>query len=340
MAVGVAILGAGFMGRTHLAAWQAAGDRAQVRAVASRGAEKAAALAADAGAEVAASLEEAVARPDVDVVDVCLPTPLHRPAAEAAFAAGKHVLLEKPIALTIEDGEAIAQAAAASGRLLLVGFVLRFWPEYRELLGRVRSGSLGTPRTVTTARLSPPADWNQWMIDPVQSGGVAVDLLVHDFDFANAVLGEPVSVLARARRAGPHGAPQAMQALVSYRDGGTASCEGSLMMPGSYPFSSLARVSCDDGVLEYPFSAAPAADGGNIGGVDQAANRLRAYGPGGASAIDVASGDPWHGQVAYALDMIESGTAPSEATGAHALLALRVALAANRSLESGRAEPV
>ena len=178
------------------------------------------------------------------------------------------------------------------------------------------------------------------MIDPERSGGVCVDLMVHDFDAVSALLGRPRRVFARALRSGPHGAAQHCHAIVEH-EGGEASVEGGLMQPESYPFSSSLRVLCERGVVEYPFSAAPAADGGNIGGVDQAANRLRVYPADGPMRLaDVASGDPWAGQTAAVTAWLERGEAPTEATGEQATMALRVALAANRSLASGAVEEV
>ena len=167
-------------------------------------------------------------------------------------------------------------AAERAGRLLVVGLVLRFWPEYVELRRIAASGELGRPLAASAQRLSPPPGWNDWMIDPARSGGVCVDLMVHDFDALSAVLGPPRRVFARALRSGPYGAAQHCHAVVEH-DGGEAIVEGGLMQPDSYPFSSNLRVLCERGVVEYPFSAAPAADGGNIGGVDQAANRLRVH---------------------------------------------------------------
>jgi predicted dehydrogenase len=178
------------------------------------------------------------------------------------------------------------------------------------------------------------------MIDQARSGGVCVDLMVHDFDALSAVLGPPRRVFARALRSGPYGAAQHCHAVVEH-DGGEAIVEGGLMQPDSYPFSSNLRVLCERGVVEYPFSAAPAADGGNIGGVDQAANRLRVHpADGPMRLVDVVSADPWAGQAAAVAGWLERGEAPTEATGAHATLALRVSLAANRSLESGRVEDI
>ncbi len=148
--IGVAILGGGFMGQTHAGAWAALEGRARVVAVSSRTQERAARVAAICAAEAIDDLYAPLERSDVDVVDICLPTPLHREAAERAFAAGKHVLLEKPIALTLEDAEAIVAAAERAGRLLVVGLVLRFWPEYVELR---RIAAVGRARAARSPRV-------------------------------------------------------------------------------------------------------------------------------------------------------------------------------------------
>ena len=143
--VTISILGAGFMGQAHAANYKALGDRVRVKTVCGRDPERARKLAADLGAEPTTDLDAVIADREVDVVDVCLPTPLHRETAERAFAAGKHVFLEKPIALTPEDADAIVEAAERSGRIFMVGLVLRFWPEYVELQRRLAAGELGRP---------------------------------------------------------------------------------------------------------------------------------------------------------------------------------------------------
>ena len=93
------------------------------------------------GAEVTGDLDAAIQDPAVDAVDICLPTLLHREYAERALAAGKSVFLEKPIALTIEDADAIVAAARGATAVFMVGMVLRFWPEYVELQRLWRRGS-------------------------------------------------------------------------------------------------------------------------------------------------------------------------------------------------------
>lgn len=328
------------MARTHAAAWAAHADRAAIRVVASRNQEKASAIAAEYGADATTDLAAAIARDDVQVVDICLPTLLHRPWAEQAFAAGRDVLLEKPIALDLNDAEAILRARDASGRLLLVGHVLRFWPEYVALHARVESGAIGTPISMTTLRLSKTPDWADWLLDPAASGGATVDLLVHDFDQVAAVMGAPKSVYAQAVTRGPDKAPLHVLAVVTC-ERGSAVVEGGQLQPDAYPFSSGIRVLGEGGVLEYPFVAGETVEGGNLGEVDQDANVLRYFPKEGApQKVDVAAGDGWQRQAAYLLDCVATRTAPSLATGEEAVTALRIALAANRSIASGRVEEV
>jgi predicted dehydrogenase len=330
----VAILGGGFMAASHAANYRALGDRVRVKTVASRPSGRAAAVAASVDADLSDDLQAALRDPDVDAVDICLPTPLHREWAEASFAAGKHVLLEKPIALTLEDADAIVAAAVRSGSLFMVGLVLRFWPEYVELQRRLAGGEVGRPLSVSTLRLSPPADWNDWMGDPAKSGGVPVDLLIHDFDQMNWLLGTPRRVFARASR------PDHVFAVVEY-DGAEGLAEGSMAMPSAYPFSSNIRVLAERAVAEYAFSAAPAEGGGNIGASD-APRGLRLYLRDRAEplSLPVESADPWGPEIAYFVECVEHGRAPEQGTGAQARAALAVSLAAVRSLDSGRPEDV
>ena len=333
----VAILGAGFMGATHAAGWRAFGPRARVRWVSSRSGEKAARVAEGVAAQPTTDLFAPIDDPGVLAVDVCLPTFLHREACERAFAAGKHVLLEKPIALRREDADAILTAAERSGRVLVVGLVLRFFAEYVEIERRVRARAFGRPLAVSTYRLSPPVDWNDWMRDPARSGGPAVDLLVHDFDQMNWLLGRPRQVFARAPALEGKD-PGHIHSLVEY-DGAQGVAEGGLVMPRSYPFSAGIRVLCERGVIEHGFRAGPSEAGGNIGGSMNRFLRLHpATGP--SETIRVQEFDPWAAEIAYFAECVEQGRPPGRGTAGQARDALSVSLAVNRSLRSGRPEPV
>ena len=182
--------------------------------------------------------------------------------------------------------------------MLMVGLVLRFWPEYVELARIVESGELGRPRAVSALRLSPPADWADWLGDREQSGGTAVDLMIHDFDQMNRLLGAPRSVFASEPE------PGHVHALVEYDDA-AGIAEGSMRMPRSYPFSSNIRVLAERGVAEYAFSATPVEGEGNIG-ASSSARGLRVYPAGGEMRTErVEPADPWGPEIAYFVSCLE-----------------------------------
>ena len=137
----VAVLGAGFMGGTHARAFARIPD-VRVIGVSSRSADKAAALAQAVGAEPFTDLLELLHDPRVDAVSITLPTNLHAEVAIAALRAGKHVFVEKPLALTLAACDAVIAAAAEANRVLMVAHVLRFWPEYMAIADLLRRGDL------------------------------------------------------------------------------------------------------------------------------------------------------------------------------------------------------
>jgi predicted dehydrogenase len=320
---GIALLGGGFMARIHATSYASLADRAQVRVVCAL--DSGDALAAGLGAELVRDWEEAIAAPGVDAVDICLPTPLHRPVAEHALAAGRHVLVEKPIALSLEDADAIGAAAQAAGRVLMVGHVLRFFPEVAELRRVVDAGELGAPRAVSAQRLSAPPDWNEWMRDTAQSGGTLVDLMIHDFDIALALLGDARRVRAVAAAGGRH-----VNALVEHASG-DAAIEGSHAMPPSYPFTAALRVLCDDGLLAHAFVTGA----GDEVADEEAASVLAIHPRVGEARRFHEAADPWAAEIAHFLDCIADGGEPRDGSFAQARAALALALAARRSIETG-----
>jgi predicted dehydrogenase len=324
---GIALLGAGFMARTHADAYAGVAAQAKVRVVCAN--DGGAAIAERFGAAVKTDWQEAIAVPGVDAVDVCLPTPLHRPVAERALAAGKHVLVEKPIALSLEDADAIGAAAEAAGRVLMVGHVLRYFPEIIELRRLLAGGELGAPLAVSALRLSPPPDWNQWMLDPAQSGGTLVDLMIHDFDICTAVLGGPRRVRAVSTAGGRH-----VRAIVEH-ERGDASVEGSHAMPPSFPFTAGLRVLCERGVLDHRFEAGA---GDEVAG--DTASGLSIHPAVGDRRSFQAAGEPWAAEIEHFLACVESGSEPTDGAFAQARGALAIAMAAKHSIASGAVEDV
>lgn len=151
MSRGVAILGCG-IGAKHLEGYLALPERFSVQVLCDRDVARARALAAEAGLEgghITAEVEEAIADPRVDLVDVCLPPMLHVPTALAALAAGRDVILEKPIAPSLAEADRLAEAAAASARKVFPVFQYRFGRGLARLAALQAAGLAGTPLVAT-----------------------------------------------------------------------------------------------------------------------------------------------------------------------------------------------
>ncbi|MDF3018554.1 MAG: gfo/Idh/MocA family oxidoreductase [Thermomicrobiales bacterium] len=252
--VQVAVLGAGFMGSTHAKAYAAMPD-VGVAAVYAPSPDRGDPLAREIGSRWTDDLQAVLADPGIEAIDICLPTPQHREVAEAALAAGKHVLLEKPIALSLEDAQALVQANEATDRVFMIAHVLRFWPEYVEIARRVATGELGRPRTGFASRRQPFPAWSALFSRSDLTGGAVIDMMIHDYDALNWIFGAPQAVTARGMRNSRSGGFDQVQVLIDYDDDASALVDGGMMMPESYPFSSRLEVLCEEGAMEYAFRA-------------------------------------------------------------------------------------
>ena len=210
--INVAVVGLGFMGATHVAAYQAAAkagypcrltavvdpdpDRRAGKAVQQGNLDSGSSAAVFDPDEVAAyeTLEAMLEGSDVDLVSICARTDLHLPLAETAMRAGKHVLLEKPVAITAEQVQTLADIAADCGVRCMPAMCMRFWPAWAWLKQAVDSGEFGALKTARFTRLGSRPGWSAFYADPTISGGALVDLHVHDADFIVNLLGAPTSV--------------------------------------------------------------------------------------------------------------------------------------------------
>jgi len=325
----VGILGAGFMGSTHARAFRAVTND-EVAAIYAPSPERAKPLADEVGALYVSSIDEIMSNPAIDAVDICLPTPWHRPAAEQALAAGKHVLLEKPVTLTLEDADALIALAETSDRVVMMAHVLRFWPEYVALQAQVASGNYGKPVSALAYRRQAYPAWSTLFSQADLTGGAVIDMMIHDFDALNWVLGTPLSVAARGLRNPKSGGIDQVQVLIEYEGGASALVDGGMMMPESYPFTSSLQVLCERGAAEYHFQA-----GGRSVEEGTGVNTLTFYPNEGApESIVCEPVDPYHAEIAYFDACVRNNAPADRATLADAKLALRVALAARESIES------
>lgn len=193
------------------------------------------------------------ADPDLDAIAICLPSDLHAAPAIAAMEAGKHVFCEKPIALGVEEGQRMLDAAESNNRTLMVGHCLRFWPEYVEADRIIRSGKYGKALAASFARCSPRPAWSaagdNWFSDPTRSGGVAVDLHIHDADIAVWWWGMPDSI--QSSGAFLDEMPATIHSEWSYGDGPVVQFEGSWEAVSTTPFYFDFKVTLEQASLLY-----------------------------------------------------------------------------------------
>ena len=328
--VRVVVLGAGFMGSTHARAYAAMPD-ADVAAVFAPSPDRGEPLAQEIGSRWTTDLQALLADPSIEAVDICLPTPQHREVAEAALAAGKHVLLEKPIALSLEDAQALVQANEETDRIFMIAHVLRFWPEYVEIGRRVATGELGAPRSGFASRRQPFPAWSALFSRSDLTGGAVIDMMIHDYDALNWVFGAPRAATARGILNPLSGGFDQVQVLIDFETGASALVDGGMMMPESYPFSSRLEVLCEEGAMEYAFRA-----GGRSVEMGAGVNELTLFpNEGEPLRLAPAQVDPYAAECAYFVDSILQGSRADRATPADALRALAVSLAARESLERG-----
>ncbi len=208
----VGIIGYGFMGKTHALAYQnAAADGYPCRVIAI--ADPALKATGHAGkstgniessdqqfdissTDVLGSAEELLARDDIDLVSICTHTDTHVGLALQSLLAGKHVLVEKPIAINSDDVKELAEAAGNSGRVCIPAMCMRFWPAWIRMREMIASQEFGGVRSATFHRLGSRPNWSAgFYADENRSGGVLYDLHIHDIDFIVQCFGLPDSVV-------------------------------------------------------------------------------------------------------------------------------------------------
>jgi len=237
---GVAVIGAGDMGARHARHWEATGARIVV--VCDPDEARASVLASEHGAVAAADPIEAVELPGVDVVSVCTPTYLHPPVTIAALEAGRDVLCEKPVALTLADAEAMAAAERSSGRRLRIGFTRRFDPVWRHVESDI--DELGGP-IMAQATLAAGVRPKLLMHDARANGGPVIDMACHLFDRWERVFGvPPVRVAAHGHTFGvgkpelagiEHVALDTVQVSLDYGEAGSGQIQLSWGLPSGIP---------------------------------------------------------------------------------------------------------
>ena len=254
----IGLIGCGFMGSMHANAYNII-DGVQVTAVADIRREKAEELAKISGAEIYSTGMELINNADVDAIDICLPTFLHTEHAIAAMHKVKNVFIEKPVAFSPEECDALLAAQAETGAGVQVGQVVRFWDEYVWLKKVIDEGKYGKLTSATFKRMSPRPTWGweNWLHVPEKSGGMALDLHVHDIDYIRYILGEPKKIQVVGNEHAD-GLNEYIMSTYIYDDNVIATAEGAWNFPENFRFSmsfcvrfEKATVCHDSGIGEF-----------------------------------------------------------------------------------------
>ncbi|HEV2365611.1 MAG TPA: Gfo/Idh/MocA family oxidoreductase [Caulobacteraceae bacterium] len=316
--VRIGLLGAGAMGAVHADCWSRI-EGVELAGVFSRDLGRARRLAETAGVRPVAQAAELISDPAIDAIDVCLPSAAHAGFVVPALEAGKHVFCETPLAVSMDDAVAMRAAARRSGKLLQVGLLMRSVGSNAALKAAVDSGVHGRLVGLTAWRLGSylrPAsgDHKAHYSDP------ALELMTFDFDLANWLMGPPRRLFAAGQGE--------VAAVLDYGEGRSATILASGAMPAGRPFGVGLRALFEGAVFEQSasFEGAGPPKASFTLATDQAA-------PQPAAAADP---DPYEAELGRFADCLRGRADPALLDVDRAIEALRLSLAARRSLAQGR----
>lgn len=319
----IALAGAGGLAGVHAENFASIQD-CQIVAVYDPVREKAQALADRVGGEVADD-ERRLYADDVDIVAIATPTPFHADYCIKAAKAGKHIFCEKPMTRTLQQAEAVVEAVKAAGVTMMVGHVLRFFGEYATARRLVQEGAIGTVGMVRASRINTmPRGQGNWFANYEMSGGVILDMSIHDLDWLLWTFGPVDRVYAHSRY---DLMPEMDYALMSlrFKSGAIAHVEGSWADLGQ--FRTSFEIAGSGGLISHDSTA-------NVTLTVQSRQEAA-----GAMAVQRPS-SPWHKspyllEDEHFIECLKAGREPM-VTVEDAFEAVRLALACCESAETGR----
>jgi predicted dehydrogenase len=327
----IGIIGLGMMGRTHYEAYQEIG--AEVVAVADQDPKRAKGDLSGTGGNVIAGglsqlpmdringttdASELIAMPDVEIVDVCLPTTQHVPVVVEALRAGKHVLCEKPLARTSSDGETIATAARQARGMFMPAMCMRFWPQWVWLKRAVAEKRYGAVKAATFRRVaSMPAGWYR---NGAMSGGAALDLHIHDTDFVQHLFGMPKALSSRGYSK-DSGEIDHLTTQYFYDDIPLVSAEGGWAMSNGFGFTMRYTVNFENATADFDLG--------------RGAESLKLTRDGKTEVIDAGTGYGYSAELRYFIDCVTKGEKPTVVTADDAVRSLKLIEAEVKSCRSG-----
>ena len=332
--VRVGVVGLGFMGLTHINAYRKI-EGVEVVAVCDAVRQPVNGVLAGITGNVAGSdtvdlgpsvraytrIEDLLADGAVDLVDLCVPTPLHVPQTLASLQAGKHVVCEKPLARTSAQSRLIVEAAAAATTCFMPAMCMRFWPGWAWLKELKAAGTYGAILTGRFRRVSAPPGWSRdSYFKGGDSGGALFDLHVHDTDFVQFLFGRPTAVfstgVSRFSGATDHVVTQYM-----VPGGATVYSEGSWLLASGFAMSYT--VMFERATVDYDSARGDAA--------------LQVWEEGKEPQVVVPDGpDGYVGELQHLIGAIRTGQSPSIVTAQDGLSAVEICEAEEKSVQTGQ----
>lgn len=324
---GVVVVGVGGIADQHLAVLRGTTRARLVGLVDTDRARARSASLANGDVRWTTELDEALGWPDCDAVIVCTPNDSHAPIASRVAAADKHLLMEKPLAVTVEEALAVEQAFGDHGAVLAVAHTHRAYDYSRAVKQVIDSGDVGQPLVVRLAFLGGWiwGDWRAWVVDPARSGGHMLHNGVHLLDTAVWWMGDrPVTVYARGNRrtATELDIDDHLEMTLGFADGRIAVCEMSRAhRPARFAQRDVLVVG-SRGTVAQPGGA----DGSDV------------FDETGTSTLPALSGDAFGRQLDAWLDAMDGGR--PLAGPADGVLSVAMAIAAERSIATGQPVPL
>ncbi len=310
----IALLGTGF-GQAHAAVYAQRPDVDQV-IVFGRTPDKLAKISGQFGFATTTDLDTVISDASVDLVDICLPTRLHAEVAVCAMQASKDVLIELPLADTLDDARRVVAAQQATGRKAFVDMFSRFSPANQHLRQAVADQRYGPPQVLEIEGRSALL----WEGYDLGLDTLALDMMHADFDLAIGLLGQPGTVYVTGT-SGPGGRGSAAEVLLSYPHA-MARCASSSLMPQPYGMRGGWRATFTGAVLEYEMRA---------GFTGQGPAALTECTADGEHAIDLPAASPYEAMIDHVLACL-NGEADNLIEPASALPALELTLDVHRRL--------
>jgi predicted dehydrogenase len=327
--VKAAVIGVGSMGKNHARVYSELPE-AELVAVADASADLAHSTATKYGVRGYADYREMLAVERPEAVSVAVPTALHQEVALAALEAGSHILVEKPIAATLEEGRTIMARAQALNRRLMIGHIVRFNPAVQALKQKLLAGELGRIYQIICRRVGPfPAR--------IRDVGVVIDLAPHDLDLMRYLTGlDPLRVYAETERRIHSSHEDLVLGLLRFADGVTGSLEINWLTPTKVRevlvLGERGMFRVDDLTQDLYFYENTQASGIAW----PALQNLKGVGEGSMTRFALQRYEPLKAELQAFLQSIESDT-PVPVPGEDGLAALRLAMAL---VESGHTHQV